>query len=78
VRDALQCRPAEAAAPVAAAKKPRSDAGGVRAMDDDDMFRAKLPMSAPGAGGIPASVKKVCTAARHCSTLLLALLLIQH
>ena len=46
-------------APVAAAKKPKPDAGGVRAMDDDDMFRAKLPVAAPGAGGIPASLKKV-------------------
>ena len=57
----MHCRPADAAAPpVAAAKRPRPDAGGVRAMDDDDMFRAKLPALAPGPGGIPASMKKVC------------------
>ena len=54
----LCCRPAEAPPPTAtAAKKPRVGAGGVRAMADDDMFRAK-PAPALGAGGLPASLKK--------------------
>ena len=55
----LHRRPAEAPPAAAAAKKPRvGGAAGVRAMDDDDMFRSKPPQ-ALGAGGLPASLKKV-------------------
>ena len=49
-----------------AAKKARVGSGDVRAMADDDMFRAK-PAAALGAGGLPASLKKVavpCTVSR--------------
>lgn len=30
-----------------------------RALDDDDMFKAKAPLARVNAGGMPASVKKV-------------------
>lgn len=44
-------------------KKTKSESSGVRAraLDDDDMFKAKAPAARFNAGGMPASLKKVRT-----------------
>ena len=41
-------------------KKHKADAAlQARALDDDDMFKAKAPLVRTNAGGMPASIKKV-------------------
>ena len=44
-------------------KKVKPESGGAlkaRALDDDDMFKAKAPAARANAGGMPATTKKVC------------------